>query len=74
MYFPLQENMQYDHCVLQTEWVSRLALAGSRSVIVGPKLMINIISDVGSGQKMAFQFQFKYGPLAEMLYIVDLHM
>ncbi len=33
--------------------------------------MIIIISDV---QKMAFQFQFKYGPLAEMLYIVDLHM
>ncbi len=29
-------------------------------------------SDVSSGQKMAFQFQFKYGPLAEMLYIVDL--
>ncbi len=48
------------------------SLAGSRSVIVGPKLMINIISDVGSGQKMAFQFQFKYGPLAEMLYNVDL--
>ncbi len=37
MYSLLQENIQYDHCVLQTEWVSRLALGGSRTVIVGER-------------------------------------
>ncbi len=41
MYFPLQENMQYDHCVIQTEWVSR-------------RDSHNIISDVGSGKINGF--------------------